>query len=44
MAQVERSLIADALENSTTVAEAARKLKISKQDMAYKIKKYGLLK
>ena len=44
MAQVERSLIADALENSTTVAEAARKLKISKQDMAYTMKKYGLLK
>ncbi len=44
MAQAESRLIRHALEGSSTVAEAARKLKISKQDMAYKMKKYNLTK
>ncbi len=38
----ERRLLIEALTSSETIAEAARRLKLSKQTLSYKLSKYGL--
>ena len=42
MEDYEKEIITKAIEETETIAEASRKLNISKQDLNYKMKKYGL--
>ncbi len=44
IADYEKAIIRKALDSAKTVAEAARKLDLSKQDLGYKMKKYELRK
>lgn len=40
--QYEKSLIEEVMQNTASMAEAARRMKISRQTLKYKIEKYGL--